>query len=62
MTMTSMNTIAMGAEIAYRQDKVRADYQRVARGHRDGLTRSSSTWLRRRHHTTDAPKAADDLA
>jgi hypothetical protein len=61
MTMTSMNTIAMGAEIAYRQDKVRADYQRVARGHRDGLTRSS-TWLRRRHHATDAPKAADDLA
>lgn len=57
--MTTMTTIAMDAEIAYRQDKVRRDYRHTAHGQHDDRTAPPIRLGRRHHRRADVRTAAD---
>lgn len=56
--MTTMTTIAMDAEIAYRQDKVRGDYRRAATPTKHSDRTETPIWRGRRHRA-DARKSVD---
>lgn len=49
-----MSTMGMQAEISYRQEKLRRDYQRCARHHH-----GDRTWTDRRSHTDAVREPAD---